>query len=286
MTVHSSSPYVFFLLAPFWFGCQADEASEPSTPSSSDFPSVPVAKIHTTTSDLVPVYTPEPDQRLDGEFFLEAGYFVDDTARHFTLAPDFFMARYEGEAIRWSKVFSERMCADGYKNCTTGNHLATLWRLNGQTPDTDTLQWEYVTAEQDQRYRFEMTNLPQAIQNVQIPRVLSADEDQVITYQKTSEKDSLWLELVIIPKSELSTPQANSFVDHGRVFFVPIHQEEGKIRVPKETLTPLFERDFAPTADDTVFWNVASVRKVIKTVDGKNMQLTYQHSCFVPIRIE
>lgn len=264
-------------------GCQSDDDPTTLIP---ELPPVPFATVNADTTDLLPLYALESDQRLYGELFFEAGYFVNTDRYEFTLSPNFFMAHYDGDPIRQSKIDSDLMCASGYDDCGADHWPAAIWDMYGTLPDTDTLRWEYIRMEEDQGFRLEMTNLPQAMQSIQVPLVLTADADQVITYEKASDQDSLALELVVIPKTELTRQHDLPSVNHTRIYFAKLQYEEGKVTVLHEELEHMKEFGWFPTEEDTVFWNVASLRKVIKVVDGKNMQLAYQRNHLVPVDIE
>lgn len=267
--------------------CQSDQDSD-LLPSDPDPVLLPLTTIIADTTDLEPIYSSRGyDHRLDGAFFFEENYFINNTNYQFTLQSGFFQADYQGnEAIRDNHVYSDLMCVGGNFRCPEEGEPATLWETVGELPEEDTLVWEYTNYEREKRYRYVMTDIPQRMSNVEVPDTLRMDEDQVITFTKASEQDSLNLELIIISKEKMKRNREIPFIDHSRTFFAKLVHEAGKVTVLSGELQYMNERGFSPTEEDTAFWNVAAVRKVIKTVDGKNMQLTYQVNHIIPVTVE
>lgn len=276
--------FYFLLSIVILISCESDSGTEP--PALPPPVPIPFVVIQADSTDLPPKYSvTQSDQRLDSKFYFEENYFLDEDTYQFTADEGFFLAEYNGIPIRNGRVNEYGMCISSHNNCDiTPKDIATLWSRIGRV-SSDTLTWEYVDDAQKQGYRFELTTLPQPVRIQQMPSSLTMEDDQVIAYQKRSANDSIHLELIIVPKSELSKDRPIPFIDHARVF-PDITADSSQIIIPVATLVELFNSPFAPTAEDTVFWNVATVRKVIKRVENQYVQITYQVNNLRPIAIE
>lgn len=266
--------------------CQDDsetEAITPETPNPVNF-----FLIDADTSDVLPDYSlnaPYPD----GELQVEENYFVDPQTNRFTLNQGNFLVEYAQEFIRASHINQNAMCPNGLSShCNQERERASLWHWAGNLIPEDTLVWQYVDdAQPEQGYRWIMTEKPRQIKIVDAPAAIRPGQSQTISYQKASDVDSLLLELVIIPKSELLEAHALPSVNHSRIHHNLSDWSTGnQITLPAEEVDDLFERNRLLADTDTAFWNVASVRKIVKVINGKQFQITYQVNNLHPLAIE
>ncbi|MEM8969826.1 MAG: hypothetical protein AAGE93_25640, partial [Bacteroidota bacterium] len=108
------------------------------------------------------------------------------------------------------------------------------------------------------------------------------------SFEEMSDDDRLQLELVVIEKDMLLHEHTLPVVTHSRTIYNPTAwvEETNQVTLPEDQVELLFSGRFPLAETDTAFWNVASVRKIIKEINGTRFQLTYQVNNLIPIRFE
>ncbi len=277
--------YCSLLVAGLVLGCRDDE-SAPVPP-----PEEPVifVTIDANVSDFPPDYSLNA-RRAEGELHVEENYFIELPTNRFALSSGIFSVDYGREVIQESRINQYSMCKNSFNDCEDLKWpIASLWQWVGSLSATDTLVWQYLDGDDPtQGYRWVMTEKPQQIQVVSAPAVLRSGQPQVISFIKASDEDHLKLELVVVEKEKLGEENTIPFVAHTRFLYDSSIwvEETNRVTLPIEQVDQLFSGRFALAETDTAFWNVASVRKIVKEINSVRFELTYQVNNLSPIRIE
>ncbi len=277
--------YYSLLIAGLALGCRDDESAPVPPPEEP----VTFVTIDADISDFPPDYSISA-RRAEGELHVEENYFIELPANRFALSSGIFSVDYGREVIQKSRINQYSMCKNSFNDCEDLEWpIASLWQWVGPLSATDTLVWQYLDGDNPTRgYRWVMTEKPQQIRVTSVPTVLRPGQPQVISYEEVSDEDHLQLELVVIAKDMLRYEHTLPIVTHSRTIYDPSAwvEETNRVTLPIEQVNQLFSGSFALAETDTAFWNVASVRKIVKEIEGTRFELTYQVNNLTPIRIE
>lgn len=222
------------------------------------------------------------DIQMDGKFDLEENCFFDPNA-YFSFNSHLYQAKYTGIPIIHSRVFNQTMCF--WSSCDTSDFTpASSWRNVGNMPATRKLSWDFINFSKEQSYRVELESPPAALQILSKPEVLSTTDDNILLFQKSSPKDSVLFNLVIIPKAHLKQKPPTGTIIFTQLIY-PFKAQADRIVIPGKQLinsyngTPI-------TPADTVFINLVAIRRVVKLIEGKKIAITYRVNNLQPIRVD
>ncbi len=276
--------YYLLLTAGLALGCRDNENE--IAPSLAE--PVTFTTIDANVSDFPPDYSIDAN-RAEGELHVEENFFIELPANRFALNSSAFRVEYNREVIQDSRINQNPMSRWGSPCDDSEDCFGTIWEWTGFLTSPDSLVWQFVDFEQPtQGYRWVMTEKPQQIRVTKVPDVLRPGQPQVISFEKASDEDRLQLELVVIAKDMLLYEHTLPIVTHTRTIYDPSAwiEEAEQLTLLSEQVDYIFSGSFALAETDTAFWNVASVRKIVKEIDSVRFELTYQVNNLTPIRIE
>ena len=279
MKIHLKSLAIF--LFTLLLGCEVPENVAPEVDEPLEMTSF---IINADTTDVKVARGYSKDIWVEGEFTFTQNYFFDEE-NVFSHSKKWFRAEYAGQGVFNAKIFNKSMCGTGYRDgdCVTTTEVqgSGVWQIIDKIPDVPHLNWEFLKYYENQRFEIRMADVPSQIEILDKPAFLSTSRDNVIRIRKDSQEDSVLFSLVVLPKENLKN--GVSVLNYHQIIY-PFIAENDQIVIPGDKL--MSPNESRPSTSDTVFLNIAAVKKVYKHVDGKIMSFTYQVYNLHPVSIE
>lgn len=262
--------YFFLLLAicscdPGFSG--DDDILKPISLSPEDLPEE-VIYVRDSDVEVLPAFS--WDMHTDGEFSYTEGSILGLLGENrFFLSGERFSTMIDFACAN-SKVNGIEMCRSFASDCDFSDfYLNGAWDLIGQAKTPNYFEWEFIDLKKTKKFVLKFDQLPKPARIVDYNVELSLSELNTIRFQKEVDSDSVFFQLVVIPKSNLkpenqrdfgtiayrNLPVDNSFIIHGEDLFLFSQRK--------------------PTASDSVLINVVTVKRIVKEINDELIGFTY-----------
>jgi hypothetical protein len=221
------------------------------------------------------------DMHTEGDFKYTEGTVLGLSGEErFFLSGERFSSRIS-YACANSKVNGMEICGNRLHNCDYSNfNLNGAWDLDGKVHSPGYFEWEFIDLEKTKKTILKFDQLPKPAKIVGYDTNLYTDQMNTISIQKDSERDSVFFQLMVIPKSNLDSENLRSFtMTNYRVM-----AKDGKFEIHGYDL--FFHNSNKPTDKDSVFINVVTVKRIVKEINDKLMGFTYYVNDPKPISIK
>ena len=229
---------------------------------------------------------------VDGYFEYVENHYVTPAPSKFTLDKKYFWARYSSQirnlsqlSLNGSKINGEAMCMNSPVSCDE-LRSSTFWSLIGVLPQDRKFKWEYLNTDKSRGYRVEMTDVPKAASWQGVPTRISLEEDIKFQFERNSEKDSIEVSLLFIPKTAINEVHQSPIITNSRQWIMPVKPTQSFFSITKEELAKIKANNTPPAATDSVFLNLMTSRHVLKVIDNKEILITYTINDIRPVVLE
>ena len=255
------------------------EEVEPMDFMKIDLSKLPVEEIVITDSD----YDLKPEFSHDRHTSLKVHYtenyqFDPEQNDKFAIASKIFDARIGG-GLTNSMVNGLTMCNNPLIDCNFNERQPNgTWRTAGRREASGDFEWKFINLKATKIFNVKVKNLPGQTTIIDYDTLFSNKKDNRIVIRKNTETDSVLVQLISFPKEMLNGRISNwtwSAISYpGEV--------EGDTWIIKKG--NLLSRSI-PT-NDTVFLNVATIKRFINIIDNEDVGFTYQFNNIVPLQMD
>ncbi|SMD44895.1 hypothetical protein SAMN00777080_3532 [Aquiflexum balticum DSM 16537] len=180
-----------------------------------------------------------------------------------------------------SKVNGKEMCGTRLPDCDYSDFILNgSWDINGEVQTPSNFEWEFIDLAKTKKFILKFDQLPKPAKITEYDENLYSSQLNSIRIQKESELDSVFFQLVVIPKSNLDSENLRNF----RMTNYRILPIDNQFEIHGEDL---FHHNLnKPTDKDSVFINVVTVKRIVKEINGKLIGFTYYVNDPKPIVIK
>jgi len=272
-------PLVFLLLSAC-YTYQEEELINDWRDYKIDISNLPLEEIIITDSDYQLKTVNGWDMHTEHRVYYTDNYIFDPKQNDkFVIGTDVFEAEVGGGMAN-STVNGMPMCDGPLQNCDfTEFQPNGSWRKAGERKSTGEFEWEFINTKATKKYKIHVKNLPGQTEVINYDSLFSNDKDNRITIKKNAETDSVLVELLLIPKEILNGRNSSSW-GWTAVRFSP--DVEGNTLIIKKG--DLLRWSISPR--DTVFLNVATIKRTVNVIDDVDVGINYQMNNVVPINMD
>ncbi|MBW3467881.1 hypothetical protein [Arthrospiribacter ruber] len=264
---------IVLILALFVFGsCDQTEELEQQLPESF-YPALEdlseeVIFVRESDIEVPPAFA--WDMHTEAKFYYTEGALLgsDGETRLFTNRERFSsMVNHSGANF---KVNGYAMCRNGETNCDYEEYRLTgAWNFKGKVRIPGYFEWEFIDLKKAKKFILKFDQLPKPALITDYDPVLKLEGNNVIRFQKDNEMDSVFLQLNVIPKSNLNPDNLRNF---GSINYALLPQENA-FEIKGEDL--FHNQQAIPTEQDSLFITVVTVKRIVKEVNETLFGFTY-----------
>lgn len=169
-----------------------------------------------------------------------------------------------------SKVNGLEMCNPGHIKCNYQEYFNNgAWAVSGAVQKPGNFEWEFIDLKKAKRFILKFDDLPVPTKITDYNTSLHIDKLNVVHFRKNDESDSIFFQLVVLPKSNLDpiNPRRSSASSY------PILPKGNRFEIEGKDLFP--NAQSIPTEQDSVFINLVTVKRIIKEVNDTLFGFTY-----------
>lgn len=169
-----------------------------------------------------------------------------------------------------SKINGLEMCNPGNTKCNYEEYYMTgAWNLTGRVKKPKYFEWEFIDLNKSKKFILKFDELPKPAKITSYETALHLNAINNIQFQKDNESDSVFFQLVKVPKSNFEAEnQRNS-----SALSYPFLSKENHFEIHGKDLFP--NNYSIPTNQDSVFINIVTVKRIIKEINGALIGFTY-----------
>lgn len=245
-----------------------------------DISDIPTETIVITESDYQLKTVNGWDMHTEHRVYYTDNYIFDPEQNDkFVVGTDIFEAKVEG-GVANSTVNGMPMCDHSTQNCDFTEYQPNgSWRKAAKRKATGEFELEFITLKATKMIKVQVKNLPGKTSIIDYDSLFSNDKDNRIVIKKNAETDSVLVELLLIPKEILNGKNTPSW-GWTAVRFRP--EVEGNTLFIKKG--DLLKWPISPK--DTVFLNVATIKRTVNVIDNIDVGFNYQMNNVVPIKLD
>lgn len=245
-----------------------------------DISNLPLEEVVITDSDYELTLSNGWDMHTDHQVNYTDNYNFDPNDNNkFISRSNFFYMRTTG-AIANSMANGIPMCINKTRCDFSEFHPDGSWGIVGSKRASGTFEWEFINVKATKRFKVIVKNLPGQTEILDYDSIFSNKRDYHVTIKKGNEKDSVSVQLMYFSKHMLHSSTSGSFWGWSSIWTKP--EVDGNKFVIKEgdlLRTPI-------PLDDTVFLNVATIKRFVNIIDNQDVGFTYQYNNLVPIKVD
>lgn len=271
---------VFLVIILFLSSCITDHIEQQSDHWKIDISNLPVEVVTITDSD----YDLKPAHGWDMHTDFQVNYtdnynFDPEDNGKFIMKSNLFDILISG-AIANSMANGLPMCKNKTKCDFSEFQPDGVWRNTGIKMASGEFEWEFINVKATKRFKVLVKNLPGQTEILDYDSIFSNKKDNNITVKKGHEGDSVSVQLLVFSKHILDSNTSGSSWGWKSLGINP--EVDGNKLVIRQG--DLLRSSISP--NDTVFLNVATIKRFVNIIDNKDVGFTYQFNNLVPLRVD
>ena len=178
-----------------------------------------------------------------------------------------------------SKVNGFEMCQSNYNECNYEEYFVTgAWDSYGEVKQPGYFEWEFIDLDRTKKFILKFDELPKPAKITAYETILNLNGMNRIQFQKENNADSVFFQLVKIRKSNF---EDENFSGTSATSYALLSKDNA-FEFHGEDLFP-YQSSVVPTAQDSVFINVVTVKRIVKEVNDTLFGFTYYVNDLKPV---